>query len=54
MRGDSTGQRVEWDGLADLSSVDRLKSLGFQWLAMDSDLSLVREGFRSNLDRARP
>ena len=32
---------------------DKLKALGFTWLAMDSDLSLVREGFRRNLDAAR-
>lgn len=32
---------------------EKLKSLGFTWLAMDSDLSLVREGFRRNLELAR-
>jgi len=32
---------------------EKLKSLGFTWLAMDSDLSLVREGFRRNLETAR-
>ncbi|MBV6499603.1 MAG: 5-keto-4-deoxy-D-glucarate aldolase [Prosthecobacter sp.] len=32
---------------------EKLKSLGFTWLAMDSDLSLVREGFRKNLETAR-
>lgn len=31
----------------------KLKALGFSWLAMDSDLSLVREGFRRNLETAR-
>ncbi len=31
----------------------KLKSLGFEWLAVDSDLSLVREGFRRNLETAR-
>lgn len=28
---------------------EKLKSYGFEWLALDSDLSLVREGFRRNL-----
>lgn len=32
---------------------DKLKALGFTWLAMDSDLSLVREGFKRNLEIAR-
>lgn len=32
---------------------EKLKALGFTWLAMDSDLSLVREGFRRNLETAR-
>ncbi len=32
---------------------EKLKKLGFEWLAMDSDLSLVREGFRRNLAEAR-
>ncbi len=32
---------------------DKLKSLGLTWIAMDSDLSLVREGFRRNLAEAR-
>jgi 2-dehydro-3-deoxyglucarate aldolase/4-hydroxy-2-oxoheptanedioate aldolase len=32
---------------------EKLKALGFSWLAMDSDLSLVREGFRRNLETAR-
>jgi 2-dehydro-3-deoxyglucarate aldolase/4-hydroxy-2-oxoheptanedioate aldolase len=32
---------------------ERLKALGFTWLAMDSDLSLVREGFKRNLAAAR-
>ena len=32
---------------------EKLKALGFSWLAMDSDLSLVREGFRKNLETAR-
>lgn len=32
---------------------DKLKGLGFTWLAMDSDLSLVREGFKRNLEIAR-
>jgi 2-keto-3-deoxy-L-rhamnonate aldolase RhmA len=32
---------------------EKLLSLGFTWLAMDSDLSLVREGFRRNLEAAR-
>jgi 2-dehydro-3-deoxyglucarate aldolase/4-hydroxy-2-oxoheptanedioate aldolase len=31
----------------------KLKALGFSWLAMDSDLSLVREGFRRTLETAR-
>lgn len=31
----------------------KIKSLGFDWLAVDSDLSLVREGFRRNLETAR-
>ncbi len=31
----------------------KLLSMGFTWLAMDSDLSLVREGFRRNLAAAR-
>lgn len=32
---------------------EKLKTLGFTWLAMDSDLSLVREGFKRNLEIAR-
>lgn len=32
---------------------EKLKALGFTWLAMDSDLSLVREGFWRNLETAR-
>lgn len=32
---------------------EKLKALGFTWIAMDSDLSLVREGFRRNLEVAR-
>ena len=32
---------------------EKLKALGFTWLAMDSDLSLVREGFKRNLELAR-
>lgn len=32
---------------------EKLKAIGFTWLAMDSDLSLVREGFRRNLELAR-
>lgn len=32
---------------------DKLLALGFNWLAMDSDLSLVREGFRRNIEAAR-
>jgi 2-dehydro-3-deoxyglucarate aldolase/4-hydroxy-2-oxoheptanedioate aldolase len=32
---------------------ENLKALGFSWLAMDSDLSLVREGFKRNLEMAR-
>lgn len=32
---------------------EKLKALGFTWLAMDSDLSLVREGFRRNLEVGR-
>lgn len=32
---------------------EKLRGLGFTWLAMDSDLSLVREGFRRNLQVAR-
>lgn len=32
---------------------EKLKAMGFTWLAMDSDLSLVREGFRRNLELAR-
>ncbi len=31
----------------------KLLGMGFTWLAMDSDLSLVREGFRRNLAAAR-
>jgi isocitrate lyase len=31
----------------------KLLSMGFTWLAMDSDLSLLREGFRRNLVAAR-
>jgi 2-keto-3-deoxy-L-rhamnonate aldolase RhmA len=33
--------------------LSRLRTLGFDWLAVDSDLSLVREGFRRNLEKAR-
>jgi len=29
--------------------VEKLKQLGLTWIAMDSDLSLVREGFKRNL-----
>ncbi len=32
---------------------NKLKKYGFEWLAMDSDLSLVREGFRRNLAQGR-
>jgi len=32
---------------------EKLKALGFTWIAMDSDLSLVREGFKKNLAAAR-
>ena len=32
---------------------EKLKALGFSWIAMDSDLSLVREGFKRNLAVAR-
>jgi 2-keto-3-deoxy-L-rhamnonate aldolase RhmA len=32
---------------------EKLKAMGFNWLAMDSDLSLVREGFKRNLELAR-
>lgn len=32
---------------------EKLKALGLTWLAMDSDLSLVREGFKRNLESAR-
>jgi 2-dehydro-3-deoxyglucarate aldolase/4-hydroxy-2-oxoheptanedioate aldolase len=32
---------------------EKLKAMGFTWLAMDSDLSLVREGFKRNLETAR-
>lgn len=32
---------------------EKLKALGFTWIAMDSDLSLVREGFKRNLEAAR-
>lgn len=32
---------------------EKLKALGFTWIAMDSDLSLVREGFKKNLAVAR-
>lgn len=32
---------------------EKLKALGFTWIAMDSDLSLVREGFKRNLAAAR-
>ncbi len=32
---------------------EKLKGLGFTWIAMDSDLSLVREGFKRNLAAAR-
>jgi 2-keto-3-deoxy-L-rhamnonate aldolase RhmA len=31
----------------------KLKALGVDWLAVDSDLTLVREGFRKNLETAR-
>ena len=36
-----------------LDDLDRLRDLNLEWLAMDSDLSLVREGFRRNLARGR-
>ncbi len=32
---------------------EKLKALDFTWIAMDSDLSLVREGFKRNLAAAR-
>ena len=32
---------------------EKLRALGFTWIAMDSDLSLVREGFKRNLEAAR-
>jgi 2-dehydro-3-deoxyglucarate aldolase/4-hydroxy-2-oxoheptanedioate aldolase len=32
---------------------EKLKALGLTWIAMDSDLSLVREGFKRNLEVAR-
>ena len=32
---------------------EKLKAQGFTWIAMDSDLSLVREGFKRNLAVAR-
>lgn len=32
---------------------EKLKALGLTWIAMDSDLSLVREGFKRNLIAAR-
>jgi 2-dehydro-3-deoxyglucarate aldolase/4-hydroxy-2-oxoheptanedioate aldolase len=32
---------------------EKLKALGLNWLAMDSDLSLVREGFKRNHEMAR-
>jgi hypothetical protein len=32
---------------------EKLKALGFTWIAMDSDLSLVREGFKRCLEVAR-
>lgn len=32
---------------------EKLKALGLKWIAMDSDLSLVREGFKRNLKTGR-
>jgi 2-dehydro-3-deoxyglucarate aldolase/4-hydroxy-2-oxoheptanedioate aldolase len=32
---------------------EKLKALGLTWIAMDSDLSLVREGFKRNLETAK-
>ncbi len=32
---------------------EKLRPLGLMWLAMDSDLSLVREGFRRNLEAGK-
>jgi 2-dehydro-3-deoxyglucarate aldolase/4-hydroxy-2-oxoheptanedioate aldolase len=32
---------------------EKLRAGGFSWVAMDSDLSLVREGFRRNLEAGR-
>jgi 2-dehydro-3-deoxyglucarate aldolase/4-hydroxy-2-oxoheptanedioate aldolase len=32
---------------------ERLRALNFEWLALDSDLSLVREGFQRNLTQWR-
>jgi 2-dehydro-3-deoxyglucarate aldolase/4-hydroxy-2-oxoheptanedioate aldolase len=32
---------------------EKIEALGFTWIAMDSDLSLVREGFKKNLAAAR-
>jgi 2-dehydro-3-deoxyglucarate aldolase/4-hydroxy-2-oxoheptanedioate aldolase len=32
---------------------EQIKALGLNWLAMDSDLSLVREGFKRNLAIAK-
>jgi len=32
---------------------EKLKAMGFNWLAMDSDLSIVREGFKRNMELAR-
>lgn len=32
---------------------EKLKALGLTWVAMDSDLSLVREGFKRNLEVGR-
>jgi len=37
----------------DTSDFPGLAQMGFNWLAMDSDLSLVREGFLRNLEKAR-
>lgn len=36
-----------------MDNLDQLRAMDLEWLAMDSDLSLVREGFRRNLARGR-
>lgn len=36
-----------------LDDPEKLRALGLEWVAMDSDLSLAREGFRRNLAAAR-